>query len=130
MIFAKILVVVLLAVPLIDGHSSCKQEMKVACYTGSCSGGATSGQSKIYGCYKRGGDVNGEPAWYKSSHSKAIWWEPERSDWVIGDQGNLGGIIVNAKAHKSKSCPNLISDDWKYYDGNDFVKAGRTLSIF
>jgi len=108
--------------------------MKVACYTGSCSGGANSEHPKIYGCYNRGRDVNDEPAWYKSEHSKAIWWEPIRSDWVIGDQEDLGGIVVYAKAHSHSLdtypswCPR--KNGWRYYDGSSFVSAGRTLSVF
>ena len=89
-------------------------------------------QANIFGCYRRIADINGEPAWKKSSHSKGIWWDNNRDVWAIGDitdNGTPDGI--RAKADSNANCPNLIGGyDWKYYDGSSFVRAERSLGVF
>ena len=75
-------------------------------------------------------DVNGYPYWVQEDGSKnAIWLDKVDVNWKIASSSSLGSTNYGIKGQSGKdSYPNMITDNWIYYDGDNDETYNATSS--
>ena len=70
------------------------------------------------------GSVNDQNHWVHQCGHSAIWWNDEGSSWCVGVFEKLGSKFAGIVGpYFKRECPTLITDGWKYSDGNHWIDA-------
>ena len=68
--------------------------------------------------------TNNKQIWIHQSGAKAIWWDKDFNNWIIGNFENLGknvGCIISPSNNESP--PNQVTNGWQFYDGTNWLET-------
>ena len=77
--------------------------------------------SAFQGTYVLSDTIAAEKTWVSVSNSKAIWYSPQSTKWLIGKLADIGTGLGNINTGNKYRALFDINNIWQYWNGSNWV---------
>ena len=79
--------------------------------------------SAFQGTYVLSDTIAAEKTWVSISNSKAIWYRPQSTKWLIGKLEDRGTGLANINAENKYGSVLDINNVWQYWNGRNWATS-------